>query len=67
MIARTISHFELLDELGQTDTGTVYKAYDVLTERHVALKAVHRAVGPTTLHLFVKDWMVTPSVVDFVR
>jgi serine/threonine-protein kinase len=49
--------------------GVVYKAYDVVTKRHVALKSMRGALSPTALELFSKEWSVLaqlshPNIVD---
>ena len=37
-MARTISHYELQEEIGQGGMGRVYKAYDTMLDRTVVLK-----------------------------
>ena len=49
--------------------GVVYRAYDVVTKRYVALKSMRGALSPAALELFNKEWSVLaqlshPNIVD---
>ena len=49
--------------------GVVYKAYDLATKRHVALKSMRGRLSPAALELFSKEWSVLahlshPNIVE---
>src|SRR5262245_3452500 len=61
--------YELGDVLGHGDIGIVYRAFDRLMQREVALKTLLDIDNPTTVDLFFKECsllsgMVHPNIVS---
>lgn len=64
--------YELKDTpIGQGGMGIVYKAYDTVTRRFVALKTTRGNVDPAAIELFEREWTVLarishPNIVDIL-
>lgn len=65
--------FEIKDPpIGQGGMGVVYKAYDSITRRYVALKTVWGYIDEAAIALFEKEWNVLarlchPNIVDIIE
>ena len=64
MIGRTISHYEVLEKLGEGGMGEVYKARDTRLDRFVALKVLppDRVSDPERKRRFVREAKAASSL-----
>lgn len=64
MIGQTISHFRILDQLGQGGMGVVYRAQDLRLDREVALKflAPNTTASPDARQRFLQEARVASAL-----
>jgi serine/threonine protein kinase len=64
MIGRTISHYDILEQIGDGGMGTVYKALDTKLKVHRALKFIHPhlVTDENFKHRFVQEAQAASSL-----
>ncbi|MGA8027297.1 MAG: protein kinase, partial [Bryobacteraceae bacterium] len=63
--------YEIKNSIGEGGMGVVYRAYDTVTKRYVALKTMRGIVDPAAIELFEREWTVLarlshPNIVDIL-
>jgi len=64
MIGRTISHYEILEKLGEGGMGVVYRAHDTKLDRDVAIKFLptHLSTDPEAEKRFIHEAQAASSI-----